>query len=415
MFVAQSMAHRRWWSQDHRATIMGQVDRPLLSLLHPAVEAARRALGDLDTDEVPARLRRVAADSSRRLPPPLAQRLLDELERSDWLRAKTLEAWPEADPAADRPEARASALFLLRPEGWEGELATMAGGAAGRSEAAQIESLRAQVAELTTELEATRAKLASARRQAVATPKPARERSVAEPDAGLRDALEVAISARDELGRALASANDQIAGLRGELQRARRARPTPRQAPSPWAGRQPEELAGFLDELTAALAVRPVVAPPAVGAAETGRRLPLGVAPDQAGAFTWLLADRRSGTLVVDGYNVGFVLTGGAPPDRTTRERLAVALAQFRRQAAAPWRVIVLYDSAAPPGPAPAPRGVEVRYVPSADQAALDIAAELGHQAVVVSTDRAVREGAESHRALGLWAEALAEWVTARR
>ena len=51
-----------------------------LDLLQPAFRATRKAIRDLDPDEVPAVLRRIAGQSGRRLPPPLARKLTEKLD-----------------------------------------------------------------------------------------------------------------------------------------------------------------------------------------------------------------------------------------------------------------------------------------------------------------------------------------------
>ncbi|HSR15946.1 MAG TPA: hypothetical protein VLL51_09350, partial [Gemmatimonadales bacterium] len=126
---------------------MAALDRVVLG---PALEAARRSLRFLDTDQIPADLRPVAGHSGR-LTPNLAGVVVRALERYDWLRTGAAEAWPEADVDAGGAEG-ASALFLLRPEGWElrlasialtlGEQAAVRSGARGDEERAALEAER---------------------------------------------------------------------------------------------------------------------------------------------------------------------------------------------------------------------------------------------------------------------------------
>jgi predicted RNA-binding protein with PIN domain len=57
--------------------------------------------------------------------------------------------------------------------------------------------------------------------------------------------------------------------------------------------------------------------------------------------------------------------------------------------------------------------GVEVRFAEDdriADEEIIDAAAELS-DVVVISSDRAVREGAEERGAVVLWSEALTGWL----
>ena len=87
-------------------------------LLNPAIAAGRAALRRLEDDDVPAKLRKVAAYQGGRLPGPLAKRILGALDEDDWLRGKAIDELGDTDPQAAGPDG-ASALFLLRPDGWD--------------------------------------------------------------------------------------------------------------------------------------------------------------------------------------------------------------------------------------------------------------------------------------------------------
>ena len=84
-------------------------ERPL-RLLFDALEAGRAALRDRDERDVPAKLRSVAASSSRSLPPPLSKRLLTELDSDEALRDEAAQQMSES-------AGRASVLYLMRPDG----------------------------------------------------------------------------------------------------------------------------------------------------------------------------------------------------------------------------------------------------------------------------------------------------------
>ena len=99
--------------------------------------------------------------------------------------------------------------------------------------------------------------------------------------------------------------------------------------------------------------------------------------------------------LIVDGYNVSFLLE----PDRfnasDSRRRLDGDLARLRRLAGTPVRIIVVYDSRQTGGISSdtAAGGIEVRFTTAdhtADDEILLLATELGGSAVVVSSDRRV-------------------------
>ena len=129
-----------------------------LELLAPAFKAVRKALRDLDPDEVPAVLRRIAGQSGRRLPPPLARKLVETLAENEWLREKAAEAGSDLDPASPDPARAVSALFLLRPEGWEDRAREAADHRASGAQQALIAALQKNVVDLQQQLEAAREK-----------------------------------------------------------------------------------------------------------------------------------------------------------------------------------------------------------------------------------------------------------------
>jgi predicted nuclease with RNAse H fold len=105
-------------------------------------------------------------------------------------------------------------------------------------------------------------------------------------------------------------------------------------------------------------------------------------------------------------------LTG--TPDAVGRELLERGLSRVRRLADAPIRVTVVYDSAAEVSRHQR-SGLEIRFVPDADEDVRAVAAAAGGTVVVVSSDRAVRDGVEGRPVIGLWSEAMAGWISRRR
>ena len=404
-------------------------------LLQPAFKAVRKALRDLDPDEVPAVLRRIAGQSGRRLPPPLARKLAERLDEDEWLRGKAAEAGYDLDPDSPDPARAVSALFLRRPEGWEERAREAAEHRAGGAQQALVLNLKRTITDLEQQLEAAREKAKAAQQRAQAADVEAERKAGA-----ARGAIEAARLAEreavDELRRDhqvltercqrlvgdLDEAGDRISTLRDELLRARRAgkEQTTSTDPQAWAPRDPLEVARMLDEITEAVRPAAVVTDPTVTNDESPPFvLPAGVSPDQPDAISWLASYEEPFSLVVDGYNVTFLLDEERFTDPAVRDRLNEGLARFRRGAAAPTRVIVVYDSAQAGGvtAGTGPGGIEVRFTEAgftADEAILAIASHPPARLAVVSTDRRVREGAEEHRALGLWSEALVAWLERR-
>jgi YacP-like NYN domain len=389
-------------------------------LLLPAVDAARRALRDMEQEDVPASLHRVARSTARRLPPPLARSLAEALDGDVWLRDKALEAWPEADPDHATPRQSASALFLLRPNGWEERLEGIAAAEEELSQAGTVEALRARLERMETDLRSAREKAKaegdraeSAEAEAARAKSRARKTVVPAPALETRHAEEVERRLAD-LQRELDEADERINRLREDLLKARRAaRETPVEAPpSAFARRHPRETARLLDDLTAAL--RPAASaeeeepePPAAPVA-----FPTAVPPDKADAIDWLLKQTEPLTLVVDGYNLSFLMEEPAEfasPD--ARERLVARLARLRRMAMAPLRVIAVFDTRNDPSSDRRRGGIEVRFAASGDDEVVRLAESIDGTVVAVSNDREVRERAAAVGALTFWSSAVADWL----
>jgi predicted RNA-binding protein with PIN domain len=406
-----------------------------LELLQPAFKAVRKALRDLDPDEVPAVLRRIAGQSGRRLPPPLARKLAERLDADEWLRAKAAEAGADLDPDSPDPGRAVSALFLSRPDGWEDLARNAADRRATGAHEVLVQTLKRTIADLEQQLEAAREKAKAAQKRAQVAEVDGDQRAQAarsaveavrkeERDAAerLRQEFEALSEHHRRLLDDLEEADNRIATLREELLRARRAgRETATEAErQAWSPRDPVEIARMLDEIVEA--VRPSAV--ATTLDDAGEEvppfaLPVGVNPDQKDAFTWLSSYEAPYSLVVDGYNVTFLFDERAFTESTTRDRLNEGLARFRRMAAAPTRVIVVYDSTQSGGVSSSsgPGGIEIRFTEaghSADEEILAIAAQARSRLAVVSTDRRVREGAEEFGALGLWSQALIAWLDHR-
>ncbi len=60
-----------------------RLDKDTIAMLRPVVECARIELSDMEPDDVPTGLRKVAKSSARTLPPPFARSVLQELISSE--------------------------------------------------------------------------------------------------------------------------------------------------------------------------------------------------------------------------------------------------------------------------------------------------------------------------------------------
>jgi len=407
---------------------MSGFDTAVLEALAGAVEAARAALKDLDDDEVPAPLRRVAATPGGRLPPPLANRVLRELDRSEWLRGKAREAM---DGAADA----ASLAFLERPEGWWASVAAATASLRVRRTeersadlARDNEAVTTRLAEAKRRLKETRAEAAESKALADRRIEELRRRVAREAAAGssadrgeqvgeLQRRLAEAAQAEAELEAVVASLRQEVRRLRRDRADAERRLAA---GTSSWLPSDPVELARFLDLQEASLGT--AQAPAATASPPASRvRLPGGVAPDSGEALRWLGTVTAPLSVVVDGYNVLHKLDPRTAGGSVERRRLGDELARWRRLASAPHRVVVVYDSALTEERMESGivgvGGIEVRFASegrSADDEVIRLAGALTGPVVVISSDREVREGSEAAGALTLWAEAVAGWVAKR-
>ena len=248
-------------------------------LLTPAFKAIRKALRDLDPDEVPAVLRRIAGQSGRRLPPPLARKLIETLDENEWLRDKAAEAGSDLDPASPDPARAVSALFLLRPEGWEDRAREAAEHRVTGAQQALVATLQRTVGDLQQQLEAAREKAKGAQQRAQTAIVDADRKAQA-----ARNAIEAArqeereaaeeqsrdyralLERHQRLVQDLEEAGDRITALRDDLLRSRR---TGREAavpagPQAWAARDPVDIARMLDDIVEAVRPEAVAAAPEV-------------------------------------------------------------------------------------------------------------------------------------------------------
>ncbi len=183
-----------------------------------------------------------------------------------------------------------------------------------------------------------------------------------------------------------------------------------------WLGSDPVALAGHLDDV--GRMARPFASDAEGDASEPARlQLPKGTAPDAKEAVDWLLSIEQPTTVVFDGYNVGFLMTGTTEPE-AARRRLLPEVERIGRLATGSLRTIVVFDSSvASDAPRSVRGGVVVRFtqpgVPADEDIARLVASMSGH-VIVVSSDRWVREVTEAAGAVGLWSEAFVGWAGSR-
>lgn len=398
---------------------MASLSTEMLAALEPVVVAARSHLADLEAEEIPASLRRVAQSSARSLPPPLSRRLIEVLDGDAVLRAAVLGTSGELPPVAK--------AFLEREAGWWDQVAAALGHEVSHRAAQRLEKLERRIAELESFVAKAKQRTADAKAETAK----AKEDAAVQMDA-MRARLtgpSVADRVRDAAAAAhvvalesqLAQLETEVADLssladaqRDRLRRLRRKRSTPQEAGSGSLPTDPLAMARALDHQVG-IASRAVAVPPSRAYGAPVRRqefaLPAGVSPDSSAALKWLQG-APAATVIVDGYNVLFRAGGAGAASGAARSRLEAALQRLHVQSAEHHAVIVVYDSTLSGAPETRTRskGVEVRFAAAdrlADEEIAELAMRTGGSVVVVSSDREVREAAEDAGAVALWSEAL--------
>ena len=388
-------------------------------------------LSDLDPEEIPAGLTRVAAQTGRRLVPPLERRLLEELDGNDWFRERVGEAFDGTADAED-PLEGAAALFLFRPQGWDVRLDEITRRSEKSERSNQLKAMARRIEKLELELEVCQNRAKRRRREADQAARDSdrrAEKAVAAERARWLGRIEDLsqenqrmrrdLSAMSKVTEDLDNALRRLAETRDALEKERRRQPSrhPEPTPSAWADLDVLGAARLLDDVARALlpessfTVAPVLAPE-----EPTLCLPNGMAPDHRSAIKWLLTVDRSFVLLVDGYNLGYHLDHVRFNSPEIRRRLENDLVRLKALARGRPQVTVVYDSTQTGGTTSdsVAGGIEVRFTSAghtADDELVHLAGVLGESAVVVSSDRMVRERAQEAGSLGLWSEALAGWM----
>jgi predicted RNA-binding protein with PIN domain len=409
-----------------------------LQLMADALEAGRAALSSLaKTDDVPAKLRRVASYQGGHLPKPLALSLLKALHEEDWLREKAAEMLEEGAG----PSVEAAELFLKRPPDWQFTLGRLAGRIEDSDTSGALEKLGRDLEEAEKREGEARKRLDQAveelgkskrLQRAEVDELRAKLRALKRSDQAHDRAFDAKVAALEEANAAAEAAaarlDDLVEKLRARLAKAEkeRARLERRLQTMPtssgFLGVDPVGLARHLDSI--ALASRRAVeevmdqAVEAAGQREDFR-LPPGAMPDGSNSVEWLLRQPRPFRLLVDGYNVTFKLGIPEPTSGSARDALNEHISRFKLLAKTPVQAVVVYDSNIAPGieEVDGPGGVSVRFTDAdttADEEIRQLAGVTAGPLVVVSSDREVREGSEERGAIGLWSEAFVAWVRGR-
>ena len=112
--------------------------------------------------------------------------------------------------------------------------------------------------------------------------------------------------------------------------------------------------------------------------------------------------------VAIDGWNAAHLLQ--SPPVPATRNRIIEAARRLVLASAGRRRVTAVFDSSQL-GESFSADDVAVTFVASADEELIEMANRDGAGLVVITSDRRVREAVEQAGAVGLWSEALIDWL----
>lgn len=406
------------------------ISKQLRLVLGPAIEAARAALRDLEDDDIPGRLRSIAKQGDGTLPVPLVKTLLRRIDEDDWFRGKVVEAFDRLGT-----EDATSSAYVNRPPGWWIVVAESVTAQADADGEDRVRQLEANLEGARSRYRAERAKAKDLKREVAVAENASRvaiadrldplkaavaearaERDQAENRAvGLRADEEEAREERREAELVVATYSEQIRNAKRETAELRRSLEAGASESIP---REPLEIARWLDRAVGTLAPfreADAVLPDAgryMGDAESA--IPAGVAPDSAASIE-ALSGLDGVTVLIDGHNLLGVLDASTMATPRARRELITGLGKLDRHLGDSGIEIVFDSDLADGRPITVTEsGIVVRFAEAeviADDVVVELAAEYGAAAIVISDDREVRDRSTRHGSTVLWAKALAAWL----
>lgn len=403
------------------------MDEDTLNALRPLIEAARKEIADMDSDDVPASLRRVAKSSARTLPPPFAKSLVHAMIDSRDFRSAVRDRYD-----AERHSDADLSTFLEDPEAGLERIRSGAdrqseARAAGELDAAhdRIQSLVEQLAEAKRRMSALRSDHAaelSEARKAVAEDTLRAEAKVRKLDETAAEQQSVIDELGAERDRLMADLEDSAQRLARVTERARKRDEQP--GPAPGASRvdmspsDPVAFAQWLDDIERI--ARPFRDKDAIPAPDVRTRppvhaplrVPSGIAPD-SGSVLAALIDQKPRRFIIDGYNIGGQLHGDKFPTRDARDDVISRAGRLARKTEA--EIIVVFDGPEEEGREGfrSPAGVSVLF--SRGEKADDVIADLVRSepdgTVVVTNDRELRSRCTIDGCVPIWSSAFIDWA----
>jgi hypothetical protein len=398
------------------------VDKHSLEILQPVVESAREELADMEQDDIPAGLRKVARSSARKLPPPLARSVIKELVRSGSFRSAVGERYGAQEDVDEELVA-----FLDEPDSAMAAITERGTEVTDRSTQSEIEDahrrigvLEGQLAEAkrrTAALRNQHAKELDAVRSAVSIGQTRAEARMEKMAVTIVESQDEVLTLTEEVRRLsadLASAEDRAASA---VQKSRRRGATlgqqgqgQRTDPAP---SDPLELARWLDNVERN--IRPFRAMGVVAhrrAAAAPLQIQPGLAPDSPSSLVSLI-EQQPRRFLLDGYNIGGEIHADRFSTRSARDDVIRHAGKLARSTEAEVRVV--FD-----GPDDEERsgfrssaGVVVSFSrgDKADDVIAALVASDPDRTVVITNDRELRDRCTVEGCIPIWSSAFLEWL----
>lgn len=399
-----------------------KVDSSTLEILLPVIELARKELSDMESDDIPAGVRKASKSSARRLPPPLARSVVNELMRSDEFRFVVAERYRAASTIDDD-----LAQFLEAPTDAMEHLVARASTATAQSVRSDLTDAKRRVGELESQLSEAKRRNAAlltqhaqdleSSRSSVSMGQRRAEARVEKMNVEQSETQEEVSALKLELAALSDELNSTEERLAAAVQRSRRRRDGGRSSRLPHridsTPSDPLELAIWLDSMerkVRSFAERgisagfPTVAEPL--------RIDPGVAPDSGSALASLIAQRPR-RFLLDGYNIGGEIHADGFATRSARDDVVHRAGRLARNTQAD--VYVIFD-----GPDDEGRkgfrssgGVIVRFSrgDKADDMIAALVAADPAGTVVVTNDRDLRDRCAIDGCIPIWSTAFLDWL----
>lgn len=399
-----------------------RVGRSELEVLLPVIEMAREELADMETDDIPAGVRKASRSSARRLPPPLARSVFDELVGNDTFRAAVFERYAASGDTdddlvefLDRPVEAMEPITNRASVVEDVDVRTDLDAAKQRIEelASQlVEAKRrnsALVARNTRDLGLARSSVSEGQVRAEARMK-RMAAAISEKEDEV-SALELELAA---LSNELTSTEERLASAIHKSRRRSEGGGQPGQRYRiDSTSSDPLELACWLDSVERN--VRPFRATGELSRPnETDEplRIDPGIAPDSPLALASLIAQKPR-RFLLDGYNIGGEIHADGFASRSARDDVIHRAGTLARSTTAD--VLVIFDGPEDEGRSGfrSPGGVIVRFSHgnTADDMIAALVASDPTGTVVVTNDRDLRSRCTVDGCVPIWSTAFLEWL----